>query len=296
MYVIVGATGNTGKVIVETLLAEKKKVRAIGRSAGRLKPLVDKGAVEFLGSVEDSSAMAAAFTGATAVYTMIPPNYAAENLRAYQNQAGEALVAAIAQTGVQYVVNLSSVGANLAAGGGPVNGLHDMEQRLNALSGVHVRHLRPCFFMENFFLNLDLIRTAGINGTPLKPDLRIPMIATRDIASVASQRLLNLDFHGKSTIDLLGERDLSMREATQILGRSIGKDSLPYVQFPYEEAQKAMLQMGLSLSMAEALVEMYRSINEGIMKPTEQRSAANTTPTPFENFALQFAGAYRPQT
>jgi len=296
MYVIVGATGNTGRVIVETLLAEKKTVRVVGRSAERLKPLVDKGAGAFQGSADDPSAMVAAFTGAKAVYTMIPPHDAAENLRAYQNQVGQVLVSAIEQTGVQYVVNLSSVGAERAEGVGPVNGLHDMERLLNDLPGVHVVHLRPGFFMENFFFNLNLIRTAGINGTPLKPDLPIPMIATRDIASVASQRLLDLDFNGKSTIDLLGERDISMSEATQILGRAIGKAGLPYLQFPYEDAQKAMLQMGLSSSMAEAFIEMYRGLNEGIMKPTEKRSARNTTPTPFEDFAPQFAAVYRHQT
>jgi len=295
MYVITGATGNTGKVIAETLLAKGKKVKVVGRTMERLKPLVIQGAEPFLGSLDDVSLMTDAFTGAKTVYTMIPPNYMAENLRAYQNKVGETLVEAVARAGVQYVVNLSSVGAHLSDGIGPIKGLHDMEQRLNTLSGVHIVHLRPFFFMENMFFNISLIKTAGVNGSPLKPDIAIPMVATRDIASVASSLLLRLDFLGKSVKELLGERDISMGEATRILGQAIEKEELPYVQFSYEAAQKAMLEMGFSKSVAEAFIEMYHGMNEGVVKPTEKRSTENTTPTRFEEFSLQFKSVYKNQ-
>jgi uncharacterized protein YbjT (DUF2867 family) len=293
MYAITGATGNTGKAIAEGLLAKGEKVRVIGRTSERLKSLVDKGAEPFVGSMEDASTMAHAFKGVKAVYAMIPPNLAAENVRRYQNKVGEALAMAIANAHVQYVVNLSSVGAHLSEKVGPITGLYDQEQRLNKLKGVHAVHLRPGYFMENLLWNIDLIKKMGINGTPLKPDLPIPMIATKDIATEATRLLLDLTFTGKSTRELLGQRELSMTEATRIIGNAIGKKDLRYIQFPYEEAEKAMIGMGLSPGTARSFNEMYHSFNEGIVRPTEQRSAKNTTPTSFEEFAQHFAGIYK---
>lgn len=295
MYAITGATGNTGKRIAEALLAKGERVRAMGRSAERLKSLAERGAEPCVALLDDVDAMTRAFTGAKAVYLMIPPPYAEPDVRGYQNRLGQALAEAVSAARVSHVVNLSSAGAHLSERVGPINGLHDQEQRLNCLAGMNVLHLRPTSFMENFFFNVNLIKQAGINGTPLRADLAIPMIATKDIAAVAARRLLALDFSGKTTQELLGPRDLSMTEATRILGQAIGKPDLPYVQFPYEEAEKAMIRMGLSLDMARAFIQMYRAFNEGILRPTEPRSAANTTPSSFEEFAKTFAAVYAAQ-
>jgi len=187
------------------------------------------------------------------------------------------------------------VGGHLTGKTGPIAGLHDQEVRLNTLKGVHLLHLRPGFFMENFYWSVDLIRKMGINGGALRPDLPIAMIATGDIAAVAAQRLIELNFFGTSVQELLGPRDVTMADATRALGRAIDKPELNYVQFPYEEAEQAMLGMGISASVAKGFVEMYRSFNEGVIRPTEKRSAANTTPTSIEEFAKGFAQAYAAQ-
>ena len=293
MYIITGATGNTGKAIAEALLAKGKKVRVIGRSADRLKTLADKGAEPFIGDVQDAAAMTRAFTGAKAVYTLIPPDYSAQNMRAYQNRVSEAFTHAIGAARVPFVVNMSSVGANLSEKVGPVNGLHDHEERLNKLKDVHVLNLRPTYFMENLLWNIETIKKMGILGTPLKGDLPMTMIATRDIAAEAAERLLKLDFSGKSTKELLGERDLTLTEVTRIIGKAIGKPDLSYVQFPYDDAEKAMTGMGLSADTARNFIEMNRSLNERIMRPMEKRSASNTTPTSIEQFAQTFAAIYK---
>ena len=295
MYVVTGSTGNTGRVIVEKLLAKGKKVRAVGRSAERLQPLVQKGAEAFVGSTNDGSAMLRAFQGAQAAYVLVPPDYGADNFRAYQNETGKTYASAIRQAGVTFIVNLSSVGAQLSEGAGPISGLHDVEQHLNELKGVNVVHLRPGFFMENLLFGLDLIRKQNINGSALRGDLPIPMIATRDVAEVAAQLLLSLNFSGHSTRELLGQRELSMQEATRIIGKAIGKEGLSYVQFPYEQAEQAMRGMGLSRDVAHSLTEMDHALNEGRVRPLEKRSAANTTPTSFERFAEILAAAYRSQ-
>lgn len=291
IYVVTGATGNIGSLLTQTLLAQGHRVRAVGRSEERLKSLVEQGAEGFVGSLEDSEFLTEAFGEATALFAMIPPNYGAPDFRGYQNRVAAALERAVANSGVMRVVTLSSIGAHLAEGTGPIKGLHDFEERFNRLEGVGVVHLRPTFFMENLLFGLDVIKNMGINGSALKADVPLPMIATKDIAAAASQ-VLQEGITGKSTRELLGPRDYTMAEATQVLGRAIGREDLKYVQFPYENVREAMLGQGLSVSVVEAMLEMYRGMNEGNFQATEARGPRNTTTTTLEEFAKTFAQAY----
>lgn len=292
MYVITGASGNTGKRIAAALLAENKAVRVIGRNLNRLQELVDQGGQAYIGDLDNGEFLKEAFTGAKAVYAMIPPDYGTNHLRQYQNKVGESLYEAIKSRGVQYVVNLSSLGGDLPEKTGPILGLYDQEKRLNQLQNVNIVHLRPTYFMENLLPNLQLIKTQGIMGSPLEPDLSFPVIATQDIAEVATQHLLNLDFSGHSVHNLLGKEDMSMKEMTAIIGQKIGKRDLPYVQFSYEETAKAMLQMGLSQDMVDAMIELNRSMNEGKVIAQMERTPETTTRTSFEDFATFFAQVY----
>ncbi len=292
-FVVTGATGNIGKVLAEILLGHGKNVRVIGRSEGRLKPLVHRGAEPFAGSLDDAHFLTRAFHNARVVFAMIPPNFTATNFRAYQNQIGEALAAAIRDAGVTHVVNLSSVGAHATEGTGPIKGLHDNEQRLNRLDSINVLHLRPGFFMENLLFNVEMIKNIDINGSPIDPNLPISMIATKDIAAVAAHLMAETSFEGKSARELLGAKEVTMVEATKVLGKAVGKEDLQYVQFPYADARQAMLGFGMSVSVADEMIEMYRGMNEGRVRPTEPRSPENTTPTTLEVFAETFAVAYR---
>ncbi len=292
MYVITGATGNIGHRVVTQLLASGEKVRAIGRNQKKLQPLVNKGAEGILGDLNDTNMLAQAFAGAKAVFTMIPPSYTAENFRAYQNEMGDAMIAALTKAQVKYVANLSSLGAHLNENTGPILGLHDFEQRLNKIPGINVVHLRPTYFMENLLPNIDLIKNRSINGTTLKPDLKFPAIATQDVAKVAVKYLKELDFVGICEHELLGQRDISMNEITKIIGEAIGKPDLQYVQFPSEDAHQAMVQMGLSEDAARNMVELEQAMNNGTVIADAARSPEKTTNTSFEEFARTFAKYY----
>jgi uncharacterized protein YbjT (DUF2867 family) len=172
--------------------------------------------------------------------------------------------------------------------------LHSSEQKLNAISGLNVLHLRPAYFMENNLAAIGMIHAMGIFGHVLLPDLKLPMIATRDVGDYAAQRLLNLDFSGKQTRELLGERDLSMKEATAAIARGIGNPDLRYRQFTYDQMQQTLTQMGFSPKKAAVYIEMFKAINAGVLAAQEPRSLENSTPTSFENFVQDvFAPAYR---
>jgi uncharacterized protein YbjT (DUF2867 family) len=291
MYVITGASGNIGSEIVRKLLQFGKKVRAITRDQNRLKVFADQGAEIRQGPLDDTDFLSDAFEGATAVYAMIPPDITAKDYSAFQDKTGEAIVKALERTKVPNVVHLSSTGAEISSGTGPIAGLHRQEERMNRLN-ANVLHLRPSYFMENFFSYIPMIREMGMIGSPEKPELKMPIIATRDIGDFAGDRLNQLDFKGKSVRDLNGPRLISMQEATKILGSAIGKPDLAYVQFPYEDAEKGMIQAGLSPSVAKQYVEMTRAENEGLIKPIPN-TKENTMPTTLEQFASIFAEAYK---
>ena len=287
MFAITGATGNTGSVIAEKLLAQGEKVRVIGRDAGRLARYVQKGAEAFVADITDAAALRRAFEGARAVYAMIPPNFVTPDVRSYQGTVSDALASALRNAAVTHVVALSSFGADKAEKTGPVLGLHNLEQKLNTLPGLNAVYLRAGYFMENLLPQVQVIRNFGIVGGPLRADLRLPMIATRDIGAIAAELLRKQDFVGKQAHELLGQRDLDCREAASVIGNAIERPGLAYMQLPPQQLKPALTQMGMSSSMADLLLEMSEALNSGYMVALEPRSAQNTTPTSIETFVAE---------
>lgn len=293
--VILGATGNVGSKIAGTLLAAGESVRVVGRERARLGPLAGKGAEPFPGDIGDGSFLEKALAGARAAFVMIPPKYDAEDFGGYQRRTAETVVSALSRAAVRAVVTLSSIGAHHPAGTGPILGLHALETMIDrTLPAAGVVHLRPAYFMENHLWNIPVIRAHGICGSPVRPDLPVPMVATRDIADAASRLLGFGTLTGHSVRYLLGPRDVTLSEAAGILGRAIGNPGLKYVQVPEDEARRAMVGMGMSGSTADAMLEMHRAFNAGRIRPTRERDAGSTTPTTLEEFAAaDFARAYQ---
>ena len=292
MYVITGATGHIGNRVADILLARGERVRMISRDAARLQRFVARGAEPAVGDLLDARFLGEAFKGARALFAMIPPNYGAKDFRSYQNLVGNSIATSICNAGVTHVVSLSSQGADLPRGTGPILGLHDLEERLDGVRGLNVLHLRPTYFMENLLGTIPLIHEKGIAATAIRGELKFAMIATRDIAERVAGHLLGRDFSGKSHRDLLGQRDLSLQEAFTIIGRRIGISDLKYVQFGYDVAARAMVESGISANVAGLFIEMSRALNAGLFAVNRPRNAENSTPTTIEQFSELFAEAY----
>ena len=292
MIAVMGASGNTGGRISEQLLQRGETIRAFGRSSQRLAGLEKKGADLRTGDATDAAFLTGAFRDADAVYTLLPPDPQSRDLRKKWDHEGAAIVKAVRDGGVRYVVFLSSIGADLPAGTGPVAGLHAQEERLRRLPGVRALILRPAYFFENFYESLGLIKHQGINGGAVAPDLRLPMIATRDIADVAGLALKARNWTGVVVRELLGPHDITFAEATRIIGEHIGKPDLKYVQFPYADFASSLLQMGISANVAGLYAEMARAFNDRKLTSREGRKPENTTATTFEDFVEDLARAY----
>ena len=297
MYVVLGASGNTGHIVAKTLLDRGQKVRVIGRSATHLQPLAAQGAEIFIADVTDAPALTKAFHQADSAYVMIPPNPTSNDPLGYEERASHAIAAAVKNAAVKNIVSLSSIGADKSTGTGPVVGLYNLEQKLNQIDAANVLHLRAGYFMENTLGQAGAIHMMGSAIGPIRPDLKLPMIATRDIGAAAADALLQLAFRGKQTQELQGQRDLDYTEATAIIGKAIGKSNLGYVHPPDDQIRPAMVQMGMSDNFVGLILEMAGALNSGYMRTLEPRTSRNTTPTPFETFVAQsFVPAYQQQT
>jgi uncharacterized protein YbjT (DUF2867 family) len=297
MYVVLGASGNTGRVVANNLLAAGQKVRVVGRNAAHLQPLTAKGAETFIADVTDAAALTQAFQQADAAYVMIPPTPASTDPLGYSNKVSDAIAAAVQKAGTKNVVTLSSLGADKPSGTGPVVGLYHLEQKLNQISGANVLHLRAGYFVENTLPQVNAIRQMNAVSTPLRADLKLSMIATRDIGAAATEALLHPTVHGKQTRELLGQRDLTYTEMTAIIAKAIAKPDLKYLQAPDNQFRAIALQMGMSDPFAGLLLEMIAALNSGHMRALEPRTSQTTTSTSFETFVAEsFVPAYHQQT
>ncbi len=294
MYVVLGASGNTGHVVAKNLLARQHKVRVVGRNAAHLQSLTSAGAEIFVGDITDPTSLTKAFSNADAAYVMIPPNPTSPDFRVFQERVRDSIASALQTAGVKNVVVLSSVGADKPSGTGPVAGLHNLEQKINQINGLNAFYLRAGYFMENTLPQAAAIRMAGAAVGPVKPDLKLPMIASRDIGAAAAEILVRLDFQGKHTQELLGQRDITYNEATAIIAKAIGKPDLKYVQAPDDQVRAAMVQMGMSENVVNGILELASALNSGHIKSLESRTPGNSTPTSYETFvAEEFVPAYQ---
>ncbi|MCK6604698.1 MAG: NmrA family NAD(P)-binding protein [Ignavibacteriaceae bacterium] len=292
MIVVTGATGNTGKPLALALLAAGKSVRVISRSAEKAAEFAAKGAEVAVGDPADHEFMTGALKGAEAVYAMVPMSWNPESLLDHQKAHIDAIAAGVKANGVKYLVSLSSVGTHLEKDSGVVFGLRYGEQTYNAIEGLSTLHLRATYFMENTLGQLDVVKNMGIMGSPVKSDLKLSMIAAKDIGEYGAKRLAALDFHGHNIQYLLGQRDLTYTEVAKVYGRAIGKEDLAYVEFTYEDFGKALAGMGGSKSLVDNFDQFLRKLNEGRILEDTVRDAESTTPTSIEEFANIFAYLY----
>jgi uncharacterized protein YbjT (DUF2867 family) len=291
-YVVTGATGNTGKPITLGLLEKGYAVRIISRSPEKAKELTGKGAQLFVGDSSQPGLLKKALDGADAIYAMIPFNMHASDYFAFQMSHVNAMKEALEANHTPYAVTLSSIGTHLKSGAGVVQGLQRMEESFDTIPGLNVMHLRAAYFMENTLAQVGAVKHMGVMASPLKGDLPMPVVATKDIAAMALNYLTSLSFEGKNHNFVLGPRDVTYEEIALIYGKAIGKPDLKYHTVSTEDGAKAMMQMGMGESVVNRLVEFTQRMNEGKILDNVVRLPANTTPTTVEEFSAVFKMVY----
>ncbi len=291
-YVITGGAGNISQPLTEKLLNAGHQVTVIGRTAEKLQPLIDKGATDAIGSVEDESFLKETFAGADAVYLMIPPNFSVANWRHFQNTVARNYIAAIEADNIKNVVALSSIGAHMGNGAGPVDGLADLEGLLHGLKNVHIKILRPAYFMMNLFGMIPLIKNGTIMGANFGgTDEKLVMVHTNDIAAAAAEELLALNFTGQTVRYIAGDEKTGTEIAT-ILSDAVNKPGIPWIMFSDEQTLAGMKQAGLPETFAEGYTTMGKAIRDGKMQEDYWKNHPGLSPTKLEDFAKEFAVAF----
>jgi uncharacterized protein YbjT (DUF2867 family) len=291
-YVVTGSLGNISKPLAEKLVAAGHDVTVISSKAEKTAEIKALGAKAAIGSVEDVDFLTKTFSGADAVYTMVPPNFGASDWKKYIAGIGENYAEAIHASGVKNVVNLSSMGAHMPEGCGPVSGLYFVEKTLNALDKVNVKHLRPGFFYPNFLANVGMVKHMGIIGGNYGEGATLVIVHPADIAEVAVEELKGLSFKGKS-VRYIASDEKTTNEVAAILGKAIGKPELPWVNFKDEETLAGMLQMGLPEDIAKNYAEMGAAMRSGEMDSDYLKNKPKVFgKTKFEAFAPVFAAVY----
>lgn len=283
MIAVMGAAGHVGGKVADLLLRRNQRVRVLEHDR-KLEGLRGRGAEVVRGNAGEVGDLCALFESADAALVLLPENMADPEFVATRSMIALALAQALLQERVGHVVALSAVGVDREDVAGPPAGLREYEQRLFELEEANVLVLRSAFYMDYLLANLPLIRSQEINGSAIRGDVRYPMIATRDVAREAAERLVRRDFTGHRVKVLLGPEDVSMREATHEIGSLLGMPDLPYVEFPPADMRNALLAAGMSEEAASLLVAMQLAINEGRQFDGVRRTPETTTPTRIEDF------------
>ncbi|MBC8151446.1 MAG: NAD(P)H-binding protein [Bacteroidetes bacterium] len=292
--VLTGAAGNISKPLAQQLLAQGHSVTVIGRNPENLRPLVEQGATAAIGHIEDEAFLTEAFSGADAVYTMLPVPYHASDWVAYGAEVGQNYALAIRANDVKKVVNLSTYGAHRLEGIGPINSIGQVEKALNTLENTTIIHLRAGFFYSNLARQLPTIQRAHIMGGNYgPPDRTLLLVHTNDIAEVAADALTNDGFNSTEPYYVVSDVR-SYTDVAAVIGKNIGEPDLPWVPFSDEEFRNGAKQAGMS----DTLADIYVGVGQGLANGTlaEHYESLTVKPplgkTKLEDYAQEFAALY----
>lgn len=290
-YVLTGSLGHISKPLAAKLISEGHQVSIISSNASNKDAITSMGAGALIGSVEDVAFLTNSFSGADAVYLMIPPKWDPADWIGHMKNIADNYAEAIKKSSVKNIVVLSSVGAHMGSGAGPVDGLAYLESKINELD-VNAVYLRPSYFYYNLFSMIPLIKHAGIMGTNQPASHKLVLTHTSEIASVASEQLLKLNFTGKKVI-YIGNDERTWADITNVLSRSIGKENIPWVEFTDEQSLNGMLQAGLNPEIAKGYTNMGAALRSGEMEADYWKNHPQQLgKIKLEDFAKEFAAAF----
>ncbi len=292
--VITGSLGHISKPLAEQLVQEGHAVTVISSNPKKQKDIEALGANAAIGSLEDVDFLVTGFTGADAIYCMIPPNnYFDQNLDlvGYYRRLGNNYAQAISQSGVKRVVNLSTIGGHLEKGSGILRGAHDVQIILDELpEDISITHMRPTSFFYNLYGYTDMIKNQGCIMANYGTETKIPWVSPLDIADAVAEEITT-PFAGRK-IRYVASEELTGEETATILGAAMGKPDLKWILATNEQTLNGLVTAGMNKQIASGLVEMYASLQSGLLSESYFRNKpAVMGKVKLKHFAIEFAAA-----
>jgi uncharacterized protein YbjT (DUF2867 family) len=293
-YVITGSLGHISKPVIQKLKVAGHAITVVTSNQDRVKEIEALGAKAAVGSVEDAAFISKSFAGSDAVYLMIPPNWTLTGgWLEYQQKVVHNYINAIKANGIKNVVLLSSVGAHMRKGSGPVDGLGYAEEKLGELKDVNVKMLRPSYFFYNLFGMAGMIKHMNILGSNFgSTNEKLALVHTSDIADVVSEELLGLKFKGHS-VRYIASDERHPKEIAEVLSKAVGKPGTPWVEFTDDQALQGMLQNNLPKTIADGYVELGAALRTGkAQEDYWKNKPVQLGKVKLEDFAKEFVGVY----
>ena len=292
--IVTGSLGHISKPLTEILVQQGHAVTVISSKPEKQKHIEALGATAAIGPLEDANFLTATFSGADAVYTMIPPaNYFDHNLNlaAYCNTIANSYVNAIEKTGVKRVVHLSSVGGHLDKGTGILVNHHRVEVILGKLRDVNITFMRPVGFYYNLYSFLATIKNKGFIAANYGADEDLIWVSPIDIAAAVAEELQAPD--GGSKVRYVVSDELTGNQTASILGEAIGIPGLKWILISNEEMQSGLEAIGMNPAIAAGLTEMFASQHSGVLTEDFYRNRPTAIgKVKLTDFAKEFAIAF----
>jgi uncharacterized protein YbjT (DUF2867 family) len=292
-YIITGSTGHISKPLTEKLVAAGHQVTVISSNDSKNKEIKAIGATPAIGSIEDRDFLTKSFAGADAVYLMIPPKWDVTDWLAYQKKVADNYVAAVKANNTKYVLILSSLGADMGTGCGPVDGTAYLEKEAAKLTTSNILALRPSYFFYNLLSQIGMIKHAGFVGSTQPADFKLVLTHPSDIADAAAAELLKPSFSGHGYKNIASDDSNTWTDIAKALGKAIGKPELAFVELTDEQSRQGLLQAGLSKTIANGYEDMGKALREGKMQSDYQANPPKSLgKIKLADFAKDFATAY----
>jgi len=291
--VVTGSLGYISKPLTKELVQKGHAVTVISSKPEKQREIESLGATAAIGSVEDVDFLTATFTGADAVYTMVPPtNFFDPNLDLYDwcHRIGNNYAQAIRRSGTKRVVHLSSIGAHLEKDSGIILAHREVELILDKLSGIAITFMRPVGFYYNLLGFIPMIKTQGLIAANYGADEHLVWVSPIDIAEAVAEELTTPTTSTK--IRYVASDELTGHETASILGAAIGKPDLKWILISNEERQRILEAVGLNPNIAAGLVEMFASQHSGALMEDYYRNKPKLGKVKLTSFAKEFAAAF----
>jgi uncharacterized protein YbjT (DUF2867 family) len=284
MIVVVTPTGSIGSQLVKLLLGANETVRVVARDPAKLAPEVRDRIKVVQGSSDDEDVLNRALAGAESLFHLVPPFSRAPNVTEHYLQFTRPACAAMKRNGVTRVVTVSGVGRRVTAKAGAVTSTFAKDDEF-VRAGFHVRALWCPGFMENMLRSVESMRAGGVFAGPSRPDVKMPLVATRDIAASAARLLRDRSWTGPGGLAVLGPEDLSMNDVAAITGDVLGRP-IRYEQVPAQTYKAQFLKRGASEDFAQSLIDMYEAKDRGLDN-SEPRTPETSTPTTYRQWCTE---------
>lgn len=274
MNIILGATGNVGSSVAETLLKQGEQVTAITRNRENASDLEDKGAIVAEIDVLETDKLREVFKTGKRLFLLNPPANPSGDSVKEEKRTLHSILDALENSGIEKVVAESTYGAQCGEGLGDLGVLYEMEEGLKRMN-LPCDIIRAAYYMSNWEMSLESAKKEGKIYTFFPTDFKLPMVSPKDIGKVAADLLT--DKNEATKIHYVeGPETYSSADVAAAFGKAL-KKNVEAVQIPQEKWLSTFKEIGFSDITARSMAKMTEITIEDKYEKPEWSIRGNTT-------------------